>query len=134
MPFFNSVKLNLTKSKSAAMVLAICFSIMVLFGSPLHDHDLDSSHVDLDCISCHLVHSNVGLEHDEPDLFVEIQETQYVSISTTTKINFRISSVSSRAPPVLCWSVFYLIKSILTLEGLVIFFIIKITFFFLLLK
>ena len=102
MPFLNSVKLNLTKSKSATMVLAVCFSIMVSLGSPLHDHDLDSSHVDLDCISCHLVHSNVGLEHDEPDLFVETQETQYVSISTTAKINFRISSVSSRAPPVIC--------------------------------
>ena len=102
MPFFNSVKLNLTKSKSATMVLAVCFSIMVLFGSPLHDHDLDSSHVDLDCFSCHLVHSTVGLEHEEPDLFVEIQETQYVSFSTTAKINFRISSVSSRAPPVIC--------------------------------
>ena len=102
MPFLNSVKLNLTKSKSATMVLAVCFSIMVSLGSPLHDHDLDSSHVDLDCISCHLVHSNVGLEHDEPDLFVEIQETQYVSVSTTAKINFRISSVSSRAPPVIC--------------------------------
>ncbi len=102
MYFFKTTKLNLAKSKSASMLLAISFSIMVLFGSPLHDHDLDSSHVDLDCISCHLVHSNVGLEHDEPDLFVEIQETQYVSVSTTAKINFRISSVSSRAPPAIC--------------------------------
>ena len=100
--FFNSTKLNLTRSRSAAMVLAICFSIMVLFGSPLHDHDLDSSHVDLDCISCHLVNSNVGLGHDEPDLFVETQYTHYVSISTNAKINFRISSVSSRAPPISC--------------------------------
>ena len=102
MSFFKTTKLNLAKSKSASMLLAISFSIMVLFGSPLHDHDLDSSHVDLDCISCHLVHSNVGLEHDEPDLFVEMQETQYVSVSTTAKINFRISSVSSRAPPTIC--------------------------------
>ena len=102
MSFFKTTKLNLAKSKSASMLLAISFSIMVLFGSPLHDHDLDSSHVDLDCISCHLVHSNVGLEHDEPDLFVEMQETQYVSVSTTAKINFRISSVSSRAPPAIC--------------------------------
>ena len=102
MPFFNTIKLKLTKSKSATMFLAICFGIMGLFGSPLHDHDLDSTHVDLDCISCHLVHANIALEHDEPDLFVEITETQYVSISTTAKINFRISSVSSRAPPVIC--------------------------------
>ena len=102
MPFFNSVKLNLTKSKSATMVLAVCFSIMVLFGSPLHDHDLDSSHVDLDCISCHLVDSNVGLGQDSPDLFAETHEIHYVSNARTAKVNFRISSVSSRAPPVIC--------------------------------
>jgi len=102
MPFFNSLKINLTRFKLATMVLAICFSIMVLFGSPLHDHDLESSHVDLDCISCHLVQSNVGVEHDEPDLFYEIQETQSFLISTTSRITLRISSVSSRAPPIIC--------------------------------
>ena len=84
------------------MLLVICFSVIVLFGSPLHDHDLESSHVDLDCISCHLVHSKVGLEHEEPDVFVETQETQYVSISTTPLITLRIFSVSSRGPPVTC--------------------------------
>ena len=88
--------------KFGVMALAICFSLIVLFGSPLHDHDLDSSHVDLDCISCHLVHSNIGLEHNEPDLFVEAQETQSVSIATTPKFIVGISSVSSRAPPVIC--------------------------------
>jgi len=102
MPFFNSVKLKLTKSKSATMVLAICFSIMVLFGSPLHDHDLDSSHVDLDCISCHLVHANVGLEQDEPDILVETQEYQSVSVSIIPQINFSAFSFSSRAPPIIC--------------------------------
>ena len=116
MPFLNSIKLKLTKSKSATMVLAICFSIMVLFGSPLHDHDLDSSHVDLDCISCHLVHANVGLEQDEPDILVETQEYQSVSVSIIPQINFSISSFSSRAPPIVCWSVFYLIKNYLDLR------------------
>ena len=102
MTIFKSKKLSLAGSKWAAMVLVVCFGIVALSGSPIHDHDLDSSHVDLDCISCHLVHANVGLENDEPDLFVETPETQYVSISTTTKINFCISSVSSRAPPTIC--------------------------------
>ena len=102
MLFFNSSKLNLTRSKSAAIVLVICFSVIVLFGSPLHAHDLESSHVELDCISCHLVHSKVGLEHEEPNLFVEIQETQSVSISTTPLITLRIFSVSNRGPPVTC--------------------------------
>ena len=102
MSFLNSPKFNLTRSKSAAMVLAICFSIMVLFGSPLHDHDLKSSHVDLDCISCHLVHANVGLDHDEPDLFLEAQETQFVAIATAPRINHTLSSHFSRAPPIIC--------------------------------
>ena len=106
MLFFNTPILNLNRFKSAAMVLVICFSVIVLFGSPLHDHDLKSSHVDLDCISCHLVHSKVGLEHDEPDLFVEIQETQSVSISTTPLIIRRTLFVSNRGPPVTCWFLF----------------------------
>jgi hypothetical protein len=84
------------------MVLGICFSIMVLFGSPLHDHDLEPFHVDLDCISCHLVHANVGLDHDEPELFFETQDTQSVAIAQAPRINFTLSSVSSRAPPTIC--------------------------------
>jgi hypothetical protein len=102
MSFFNSTKLNLTRCKPAAMVLGICFSMMVLFGSPLHDHDLESSHVDLDCISCHLVHAKVGLDHDEPDLFLETQETQFLSITTAPRINFTASSLFPRAPPIIC--------------------------------
>jgi hypothetical protein len=101
MLFFNSSKLNLTRSKLAAMLL-ICFSVIVLFGSPLHDHDLKSSHVDLDCISCHLVHANVGLDHDEQDFFVGTQYTQSVAIAKAPAINFTLSSFSSRAPPIIC--------------------------------
>ena len=99
---FHSVRFDAVRSKCTVMVLLICFCVIALFGSPLHAHDLESSHVDLDCISCHLVHSKVGLEHEKPDLFVEIQETQSVSISTTPLITLRIFSVSSRGPPVTC--------------------------------
>ena len=106
MTIFNSGKLNSVKPKWAVMVLVVCFGAVALLGSPLHDHDLDSSHVDLDCISCHLVHSNIGLEHDQPDLFVDTQETQAASIATTTIFLVHTSSISSRAPPVICWSVF----------------------------
>lgn len=102
MVIFKSRRLSSAGSKWAVMVLAICFSFIALFGSPLHDHDLDASDIDLDCISCHLVHSNIGLEHNGPDLFVETQETQSVSIATTPKFIVGISSVSSRAPPVIC--------------------------------
>ena len=102
MTIFNSGKLNSVKPKWAVMVLVVCFGAVALLGSPLHDHDLDSSHVDLDCISCHLVHSNIGLEHDQPDLFVDTQETQAASIATTTIFLVRTSSISSRAPPVIC--------------------------------
>lgn len=106
MASFNITKLNLTRSKSSVMMLAVCFSIMVLFGSPLHDHDLDSSHVDLDCISCHLVHSNIGLDHQEPDIYLESQEIRLVKTETTYKLTFDKSSISSRAPPLICWSFF----------------------------
>ena len=99
---FNSGRFDSLRSKCTVMVLLICFCVIALLGSPLHAHDLESSHVDLDCISCHLVHSKVGLEHEELDFFVEIQETQSVSISTTPLINLRISSVSNRGPPVTC--------------------------------
>jgi len=92
------------RPKWAVMVLVVCFGAVALLGSPLHDHDLDldPSHVDLDCISCHLVHSNIGLEHDQPYLVVDKQETQAVSIEKTTTFLVRTSSVSSRAPPIIC--------------------------------
>ena len=96
---FNSGRFDSVRSKYTVMVLLTCFCVIALFGSPLHAHDLESSHVDLDCISCHLVHSKVGLEHEEPDLFVEIQETQSVSISRTPLITLRIFSVSTEVLP-----------------------------------
>jgi hypothetical protein len=98
----NLLRLDSVRSKCTGMVLLICFCVVALFGSPLHAHDLESSHVDLDCISCHLVHSKVGLEHDEADLFVGTQETQSVSLSIEPLINLRIFSVSNRGPPVTC--------------------------------
>ena len=88
------------------MVLVVCFGVVALLGSRVHDHDLDPSHVDLDCASCYLAYSNIGLEHYEPDLFAEAQETQTVSIEKTTTFLVHTSFFSSRAPPVICWSVF----------------------------
>ena len=102
MTIFKSKKLSLAGSKWAAMVLVVCFGIVALSGSPIHDHDLDPSHLDLDCISCHLVHSNIGLEHDEPDLFATTQEDRVASIVTTRISSHTALSVSSRAPPVIC--------------------------------
>ena len=88
--------------KFGVMVLAICFSLIVLFGSPLHDHDLDSSHVDLDCISCHLVQLNIGLEGDVPSLYHSTQITQRVSITATFSNTDTTIPTSSRAPPITC--------------------------------
>jgi len=89
-------------SKYRVMVLGICFSLIALFGSPLHDHDLDSSHVDLDCISCHLVQSNIGLEDDGPTLYNSTQVTQLVAVPTTVSFTVSLTSTSSRAPPIIC--------------------------------
>ena len=102
MTVFKSKRLSYPGSNWAAMVLVVCFGVVGLLGSPLHDHDLDPSHVDLDCASCYLAYSNIGLEHYEPDLFAEAQETQTVSIEKTTTFLVRKSPVSSRAPPVIC--------------------------------
>jgi hypothetical protein len=80
-------------------MLALCFSVIALFGSPLHDHDLDSSHVDLDCISCHLVQSNIGLENSEPDFSPLAQVAQRVSFGKTELFTVSLPSAISRAPP-----------------------------------
>ena len=88
--------------KFGVMALAICFSLIVLFGSPLHDHDLDSSHVDLDCISCHLVQLNIGLEVDESTLSNSTQVTQRVAVPTTLSFTVALTYTSSRAPPIIC--------------------------------
>ena len=90
------------RPKWAVMVLLVCFGAFELLGSPLHDHYIEPSHVDLDCISCHLVNANIGLEHDQPNLVVDTQETQAVSIAKTPTFLVHTSSVSSRAPPVIC--------------------------------
>ena len=102
MSIFKSEKLSLARSKWAAIVLVVCFGMAVLLGSPIHDHDFDPTHVDLDCISCHLVNANIGLEQDKQDLLVGGKEIYSVSIETTPIFIVGTSSVSSRAPPVIC--------------------------------
>ena len=84
------------------LVLAFCFSLIALFGSPLHDHDLDPSHVDLDCVSCHLVHSKVGLETDTPEISVAAQATYWFAPIATDSFATAPLASSSRAPPVVC--------------------------------
>ena len=102
MTIFKSEKLSLAGSKWTAMVLVVCFGIVALSGSPIHDHDLDPSHLDLDCISCHLVNSNIALDQDKQDLLVSSQEIFSVLIATTPALITDTPSVSSRAPPVTC--------------------------------
>ena len=102
MGFSNLKNLNTVCSKLPSLVLAICFSVITLFGSPLHDHDLDSSHVDLDCISCHLVQSNMGLENDDPDLSPLPQTLQKFTVAKAFSVTVDLPSTSSRAPPVIC--------------------------------
>ena len=99
---FFQTKPNIMRYKFGVMALAICFSLIVLFGSPLHDHDLDSSHVDLDCISCHLVQLNIGLKGDEPSLSHSTQVNQRVAVPTTVSLTVKLTSTSSRAPPIIC--------------------------------
>ena len=102
MGFSNLKNLNTAWSKLLPLVLAVCFSVITLFGSPLHDHDLDSSHVDLDCISCHLVQSNLGLENDGPDLSPFTQVLQWFSAEKALSVTVDLPLASSRAPPAIC--------------------------------
>ena len=101
MTVFKSNKSSLAGSKWAAIVLVVCFGMAVLLGSPIHDHDFDPIHVDLDCISCHLVNANIGLEQDNQDLVVSRQESYSVSIGTSSALIAETLSISSRAPPVI---------------------------------
>jgi hypothetical protein len=102
MAFLNPKNLNTPLSKLPPLVLAICFSVITLFGTPLHDHDLDSSHLDLDCISCHLIQTNIGLENGDPDLSTSIQVLQWVSVAEADLFTLDLPSASSRAPPAFC--------------------------------
>ncbi|MEK9630028.1 MAG: hypothetical protein VW455_13545 [Nitrospinota bacterium] len=95
----NHKKTIFMRSKRGILGLVFCFSLITLFGSPLHDHDLDSSHVDLDCISCHLVQSNIGLEGEEPNFSPFAQITQWVSVAATATFTAVHTTASSRAPP-----------------------------------
>ncbi len=102
MTFLNLKNLNTARSKLPPLVLAVCFSVITLFGSPLHDHDLDSSHLDLDCISCHLVQSNIGLENDDPDLSPFSQAPKGVLVAKAVSVTIDLPPASSRAPPAFC--------------------------------
>ena len=102
MSFLNRKKFNSGRSKWPVMVLIACFSLIALFGSPWHDHDPDSSHVDLDCIACHLVQSNIGLEDKEPNLSPYAQVAQWIEVQTTELFVVALSTASSRAPPAFC--------------------------------
>ena len=102
MSIFKSEKLSLAGSKWAAMVLVVFFGMTALLGSPIHDHDLDPAHHDPDCSSCYLVNANIGLEEDKQDLLANSQTIYSVLIETKPIFIVSRTSVSSRAPPVIC--------------------------------
>jgi len=100
--FLSLRKLNKERSNWTVFALAVCFSLIALFGSPLHHHDLDPTELDLDCIACHLVNSNVGLEADTAEISLSTQETQWIATTATVSIAAAPLTASSRAPPVTC--------------------------------
>ena len=100
MSIFKSEKLSLAGYKWAAMVLVACFCMTVVLGSPIHDHDIDPTHADSDCISCHLVNINIGLQQDNQSLAVIREGSYLVSIGSNFALIASTPSFSSRAPPV----------------------------------
>ncbi len=97
-----SKRLSFAGSNWAAMFLVVCFGITVLLGSPIHDHDLDLTDQDLDCVSCFLVDATVGMEQDKQVSKVNKQKNYSVSIKILSAVFNYNPSPSSRAPPVIC--------------------------------
>ena len=102
MTFFSLSKLNKERSNRTVLALTVCFSLIALFGSPLHDHDLGPSNLDLDCIACHLVHSNDAFGTDIPELFLPSLGTQWIGAIPAVWIASAPLTAPSRAPPVIC--------------------------------
>ena len=102
MTFISLNKLNKACFKWTILALATSFSLLVLFGTPLHDHDMDPSHLDPDCIPCHLVHSIYALEIDTLELFLPTLGTQSIETISTVWIASAPLTAFSRAPPVIC--------------------------------
>ncbi len=100
--FLSLNKLNKKRSNWTVLALAVCFSLVALFGSPLHDHDLDPTQFDPTCAPCHLIHSSIGLETDTPDFFVPTKVTQWVPATATVSFISTPLTASSRAPPTFC--------------------------------
>ena len=97
-----SKRLNVIGSNWVAMVLVVCFGMMAVIGTPFHDHDFDPSHSDSDCVSCYLANANIGLDEVAPGPDSYLQETQSVSIETTSLSITDTPAGTSRAPPIIC--------------------------------
>ena len=97
-----SNRLSFVGSNWAAMVLLVCFGMMAVIGTSFHDHDFDPSHSDSDCVSCYLANANIGLDEVAPGPDSYLQETQSVSIETTSLSITDTPAGTSRAPPINC--------------------------------
>ena len=95
-------KLNKKSFNWTVFALIGCLSLVVLLGSPFHDHDLDPSNVHNDCIACHLVHSNDALETATPELYLPTLGNHWIGATTFVWIASAPVTNSSRAPPVIC--------------------------------
>ena len=102
MTFFSLSKLNKKRSNWTVLALTVCLNLIALFGSPFHNHDLDSSSLDLDCIACQLVNSNDALGTDTPELSFSTLGTRWIWATATVWIASAPLTASSRAPPVIC--------------------------------
>ena len=92
----------MTRSNKTALLLIACFSVMMLLGVPLHQHELEHGELYPDCAPFHVFESSINLETDIPDLSPCTQGTysivllESVSCATESVLTF------SRAPPAFC--------------------------------
>ena len=98
--FINLKKKNSSQPLWSVLLLTVCFGLVALFGAPLHEHDLDPFHVELDCAPCHLQHSGLSLEISSPELPYFVQATSWVVEAFISFVAYASLVHFSRAPPV----------------------------------
>ena len=100
--FLSLSKLNKDPFNWRILAVAFCFSFVVLFGSPIHEHDLELSHSDFDCVPCHLFNSNVSLETNSPLTLVFNQAIYWFMPIETSRFPILTLTSHGRAPPAAC--------------------------------
>lgn len=95
-------KLNTEQTKGISLIVVFCFSLMMLLGVPLHQHDLKHLNLDPNCAPFHLFQSSIIFETSTPDLSPLTQITYKFSLTDSVLNAGESVPTYSRAPPAFC--------------------------------